>query len=106
MSVDADTGEKKSGKMRTRPSLTIERQALPSGVVAHAHVPDEIDRVRLIAELTRILREPSVPEATRNAGLTVVGWLARRMPGEPSHALGCEPEPEVTQVRPRAPRIS
>jgi hypothetical protein len=24
----------------------------------------------------------------RNAGLTLIGWLARRMPGEPAHALG------------------
>jgi hypothetical protein len=96
--------EKKSGKMRARPSLTIERQAIPAGVVGTAHVPDEIDRVRLIAELTRILRDPSVPDATRRAGLTLVGWLARRMPGEPAHTLGCEQEPEVTQIRPRAQR--
>jgi hypothetical protein len=29
-----------------------------------------------------------MPETTRTAGLTLIGWLARRMPGEAPHALG------------------
>jgi hypothetical protein len=92
----------------TRETTPLERQALPQGVQSTAQVPCEIDRVRLIADLTRILREPSVPEATRLAGLTLVGWLARRMPGEASHALGCdefteEVTAEVTIVRSRRP---
>lgn len=49
---------------------------------------DESDRTRLIDEISRVLREPMVPESTRTAGLTLIGWLARRMPGECAHALG------------------
>ncbi len=49
---------------------------------------DESDRARLINEISRVIREPMMPEATRTAGLTLIGWLARRMPGEQPHALG------------------
>jgi hypothetical protein len=80
-------------------SSTLERQAFPIGMRSVPEVPAEIDRVRLIAELSCILRDPSVPSATRTAGLTLVGWLARRMPGEPAHTLGCEETGEVTIVR-------
>jgi hypothetical protein len=48
----------------------------------------ENDRTKLIGELTRLIREPLMPESMRSAGLTLIGWLARRMPGEPAHALG------------------
>jgi hypothetical protein len=51
-------------------------------------VADESDRARLINEISRVIREPMMPEATRTAGLTLIGWLARRMPGELPHALG------------------
>jgi hypothetical protein len=50
--------------------------------------PDEGDRARLISDITRLLREPQMPETTRTAGLTLIGWLARRMPGEAAHAIG------------------
>src|SRR5260221_5828739 len=43
--------------------------------------PDESDRARLISDITRLIREPQMPETTRTAGLTLIGWLARRMPG-------------------------
>lgn len=70
----------------------LEALAFPSGKAPEpvASVPGELDRVRLIGELTSILHEPSMPEATRTAGLTLIGWLARRMPGEAAHALGCD----------------
>lgn len=72
----------------------LEALAFPSGKAPEpvANVPGELDRVRLIGELTSILHEPSMPEATRTAGLTLIGWLARRMPGEAAHALGCDRE--------------
>ncbi|MGH7286191.1 MAG: hypothetical protein ACRELY_32125 [Polyangiaceae bacterium] len=35
-----------------------------------------------------LLRETHLPESTRTAGLTLIGWLARRMPGECAHAIG------------------
>jgi hypothetical protein len=49
---------------------------------------NETERTRLIGELSRLIREPLIPESMRSAGLTLIGWLARRMPGEPAHALG------------------
>ncbi|AKU97175.1 hypothetical protein AKJ09_03839 [Labilithrix luteola] len=51
-------------------------------------LPDECERARLISDITRLLREPHMPETTRTAGLTLIGWLARRMPGETAHAIG------------------
>lgn len=52
------------------------------------NVPDECARARLISDITRLIREPQMPETTRTAGLTLIGWLARRMPGEAPHAIG------------------
>lgn len=72
--------------VRKRNDLSLEKLALLGG--AGCGVPGEIDRVRLIGELSRLLHEPDVPENTRAAGLTLIGWLARRMPGEEAHALG------------------
>ena len=51
-------------------------------------IPNECERTRLIGEISKLLREPLMPESTRTAGLTLIGWLARRMPGETAHALG------------------
>lgn len=51
-------------------------------------IPDEGKRARMISDITRLIREPHMPETTRCAGLTLIGWLARRMPGEPAHAIG------------------
>jgi hypothetical protein len=47
----------------------------------------ECDRTRLIAELASLLRECDLPCEAKTAGLTLIGYLARRMPGEaPSDA--------------------
>jgi hypothetical protein len=51
-------------------------------------VGDETERTRLIGDIMRLLREPAMPEATRNAGMTLIGWLARRRAEESPHALG------------------
>jgi hypothetical protein len=53
-------------------------------------VHDELERARLIGDLTRLIREPAMPENTRLAGLTLIGWLARRRPNEAPHALGID----------------
>jgi hypothetical protein len=53
-------------------------------------VGDESVRSRLIADITRVIREPLVPVATREAALELIGWLARRFPGEEPHAIGVE----------------
>lgn len=52
--------------------------------------PEE-ERTRLIRALVSLLREHAMPDECRAAGLTLIGYLARRMPGESSHAAGvCE----------------
>ncbi|APR84426.1 Hypothetical protein A7982_09775 [Minicystis rosea] len=43
----------------------------------------EEERTRLIGDIARVLREGPVPDDARAAALTFIGWLARRMPGEP-----------------------
>jgi hypothetical protein len=42
----------------------------------------------MICDLMRLLREPAMPEATRHAGMTLIGWLARRRAEESPHAIG------------------
>lgn len=66
-------------------------------------LPDEGSRARLISEITRLLRQPHLPEATRTAGLTLIGWLARRMPGEEPHRLGVA-EARASEQRVRTAR--
>lgn len=53
-------------------------------------MPKECDRTRLIGEIARLLAVERMPDDTRTAALTLIGWLARRMPGECAHALGVE----------------
>jgi hypothetical protein len=36
------------------------------------------------------MSEPATPKEARTACLTLIGWLARRRPGEQAHALGIE----------------
>jgi hypothetical protein len=50
----------------------------------------ECDRTRLIAELASLLRECALPEDARAATLTLIGFLARRMPGEAASTVGVE----------------
>ena len=60
----------------------------------------ECDRTRLIAELTSLLRECELPDEARTAGLTLIGYLARRMPGELPSDAG------VSEVRAQAKACS
>jgi hypothetical protein len=53
-------------------------------------VYDEAERTRLMADIIRLLREPAVPRTARLAGLTLIGWLARRRPDESPHAIGID----------------
>jgi len=48
----------------------------------------ESHRVRLIGDLAKLIGEGSVPEPMRTAGLSLIGYLARRFPGEAPHELG------------------
>jgi hypothetical protein len=69
-------------------------------------VCDEAARTRLMAELTRLIHEPGMPEPTRVAGLTLIGWLARRREHEAPHAIGIvearESEKRLKAVRPKS----
>ena len=40
----------------------------------------EAERTRLIGEIATVLKSSKVPTEARQAGLTLIGWLARRMP--------------------------
>ncbi len=51
---------------------------------------DEWERARLISDISKLLAEPATPKETRGACLTLIGWLARRQPGESAHALGLD----------------
>jgi hypothetical protein len=66
-------------------------------------VADEIERAKLINDITRLIREPMMPEATRTAGLTLIGWLARRRAHEMPDAIGV-PEARESERRLRAAR--
>lgn len=66
-------------------------------------VADETERTRLIADLTRLMREPAMPESTRCAGMTLIGWLARRRADEAPHSIGIE-EARESERRIRAAR--
>jgi hypothetical protein len=48
----------------------------------------EEERTRLIGEIARVLRDDPVPDDARAAALTLIGWLARRMPGEAVSTVG------------------
>jgi hypothetical protein len=65
-------------------------------------VIDERQRVRLIGDLSKLLHDPCVPETAKTAGLTLIGWLARRQPGEEAHGYGVD---EATQQRARPRRV-
>jgi hypothetical protein len=68
---------------------------------------DEVQRTRLMADIIRLMREPSMPPGTRTAGMTLVGWLARRRPSEAPHAIGVEEAREserriqMARIKPR-----
>jgi hypothetical protein len=74
----------------------------------------EEERTRLIGEIARVLREDPVSEEARCAALTFIGWLARRMPGEPVSLAGvremiherseCESPPRGAPRSRRVPR--
>lgn len=53
-------------------------------------MPAEQDRTRLIGEIASVLSDGTVPAEARAAALTLIGWLARRMPGEQACRDGVE----------------
>ncbi len=51
-------------------------------------VLSEDSRARLIGEIATVLHSQTVPPEAKQAGLTLIGWLARRMPGDQTPAHG------------------
>ena len=62
-----------------------------------------MQRTRLMADIMNLMREPSIPPGARTAGMTLVGWLARRRPDETPHAIGVD-EARQSERRIRATR--
>jgi hypothetical protein len=66
----------------------------------------EEERTRLIGEIANLLRSQTVPDEARAAGLTLIGYLARRMPGEGPHSSCVKQmiDRACSEARPHAPR--
>ncbi len=80
-----------SGAHRVSPARSLGAPSLASRPPEGCEVVyDEDERTRLMADLTRLIRGPSVPQSARLAGLTLIGWLARRRPDETPHAIGID----------------
>jgi len=82
---------------------TTIRRTLSFEAQVQMNAPNECERTRLIREISTLLREPMVPDAARSAGLTFIGWLARRLPHEVPHELGVDEARSQTERRMRAP---
>jgi hypothetical protein len=85
------------------PEFDAERVSSVQPISGGDGVADEANRTRLICDIMRLIREAAMPESTRNAGMTLVGWLARRRPDEAPHAIGIE-EARESERRIRAAR--
>lgn len=48
----------------------------------------ESERTKLMCEISRVIALRETPCHAREAGLTLIGWLARRKPEEIPHDLG------------------
>jgi hypothetical protein len=87
------SGSHRQGCMRDPMTLLAEESC----------VADETMRTRLIGDIVLLLRDTSTPETARVAGLTFVGWLARRRLAEVPHAAGVD-EARESERRIRASR--
>ncbi len=65
---------------------------------AQCAIIDERQRVRLIQDLSKLMHDPCCPEAAKSAGLTLIGWLARRLPGEDAHGYGVAEAQRARQI--------
>jgi hypothetical protein len=92
------SGSHERGCMPDEMSARQLRELAEEGCVA-----DETMRTRLIGDIILLLRDTSTPETARVAGLTFVGWLARRRLAELPHAAGVS-EARESERRIRASR--
>jgi len=100
-----DEGERDEPSFVSGPSLA-RLHAENETPELECRVADETKRTRLIGDIMQLVRDASTPEAARVAGLTFVGWLARRRLEEVPHAVGVdearESERRVRTARPKA----
>ena len=82
------------GELGYQPALTV---------VAGCRLANEAERARLIGDLSLLMRDTSIPQTARVAGLTLIGWLARRRLEESPHAIGVD-EARESEQRIRATR--
>jgi len=99
--MDVQESTTESGPVSSRSTVSIEA-CVGATVATFQSAPDESERARMMCDLTRLLRTPFLPESTRHAGLTLIGWLARRMPGEEAHELGVNEARAESECRLRA----
>jgi len=88
----------------TRGSAPSDPARRLGGAVPCFPVGDEGARTRLISDISSLLHEPAIPDSARSAGLELISWLARRMPGEAPHALGVEEALRAKRAARRKPR--
>jgi hypothetical protein len=86
--------------------MTNRVELAPAEGVRCSFSNDETDRTRLIGDISRLILEPEVPESARSAALELIGWLARRMPGESPHGVGVEEARESERMTKPARRKS
>ena len=85
-----------------RDSLSLADDFAPQSGVRAKDLCEQ-ERTKLIAEICVLIREGRLTDEMREKGLALMGKLARRMPGEPAHALGVEEaREELTQTRRRS----
>jgi hypothetical protein len=53
---------------------------LPALTESDVAMMSQPQRARLIGQIATVLRKADCPPEARQAGLTFIGWLARRMP--------------------------
>ncbi len=46
----------------------------------HMATFSEASRTHLIGQIATVIKKADTPQEARQAGLTLIGWLARRMP--------------------------
>jgi hypothetical protein len=86
------------------PKSSVRRSPSASGPLELE--PNVCDRVRLIGELSRLIHDCEVPEAMRSASLELIGYLARRFPGEAAHHVGVPTLPRCGDSAPARRRRS
>jgi hypothetical protein len=98
-----DPPESERSGVKSTCALGLSRLSAPEQLPSEPPPADETTRTRLIADLTRLVQEPTMPEGMRIASLTLIGWLARRRREESPHAIGIE-EARESERRLRAGR--